>query len=117
MLGQGGFSIRLHSCRKKDQHPTTKRCSLSSMWGRGCGAVGRAVASDTRDPQIEPRHWQNFICLSIVINFEKTKINGEEAGNGPLNNNSTGYHPGLVLPSATDGALLFSLIGLKPATI
>ena len=28
--------------------------------GRGCGAVGRAVASDTRDLQVERRHRQNF---------------------------------------------------------
>ena len=31
--------------------------------GCGCGSVGRAVASDTRDLQFESRHWQNFIYL------------------------------------------------------
>ena len=30
--------------------------------GSGCGSVGRAVASDTRDPRFEFRHQQNFIC-------------------------------------------------------
>ena len=37
--------------------------------GRGCGAVGRAVASDTRDPRFESRHRQYFehIYLSIAI--------------------------------------------------
>ena len=37
--------------------------------GRGCGAVGKAVASDTRDPGFESRHWQYFehIYLSIAI--------------------------------------------------
>ena len=27
-------------------------------WGRGCGAVGRAVASDTRDPWFESQNRQ-----------------------------------------------------------
>ena len=37
--------------------------------GPGCGAVGRAVASNTRDPWFESRHRQNFerIYLSIAI--------------------------------------------------
>ena len=34
--------------------------------GRGCGAVGKAVASDTGDPQIESRHQQNFLNLICV---------------------------------------------------
>ena len=38
--------------------------------GIGCGSVGRAVTSDTRDPRFESRHWQNFINCTI----EKTKI-------------------------------------------
>ena len=42
------------------------------------------VASNTRDPQIKSCHRLNFICLSTVINLEKTKINGKEAGNGPF---------------------------------
>ena len=29
--------------------------------GSGCGSVGRAVASDTRDLQLEFRHRQSFI--------------------------------------------------------
>ena len=28
--------------------------------GSGCGAVGRAVASYTRDPQFESSHWQYY---------------------------------------------------------
>ena len=39
--------------------------------GRGCGAVGLAVAFDTRDPQIEPHHRQNFECLSTVFQYRK----------------------------------------------
>ena len=42
----------------------------ASLWGSGCGSVGRAVTSDTRDPRFESRHWQNFINCTI----EKTKI-------------------------------------------
>ena len=34
--------------------------------GSGCGAVGRAVASDTRDPQFESSHWQLY-RLSTVL--------------------------------------------------
>ena len=29
--------------------------------GIGCGSVGRAVTSDTRDPRFESQHWQSFI--------------------------------------------------------
>ena len=36
------------------------------MLGSGCGAVGRAVASDTRDPRFECSH-QNFYLLSYVL--------------------------------------------------
>ena len=31
--------------------------------GSGCGAVGRAVASDTRGPRFESSHRQKFICI------------------------------------------------------
>ena len=31
----------------------------------GCGSVGRAVASDTRDRRFESPHWQNFIYQII----------------------------------------------------
>ena len=34
--------------------------------GSGCGAVGRVVASDTRDPRFESSHWQIYL-LSIVV--------------------------------------------------
>ena len=29
----------------------------------GCGSVGRAVASDTRGPRFESRHWHKFIFI------------------------------------------------------
>ena len=31
--------------------------------GSGCGAVGRAVAYDTRSPRFEYSHWQKFINI------------------------------------------------------
>ena len=36
------------------------RVSPTLVRGSGCGSVGRAVASYTRDPQIKSRHGQNF---------------------------------------------------------
>ena len=44
--------------------------NIESLMGRGCGAVGRAVASDARDPRFESRHRQYFmrkIYLPIAI--------------------------------------------------
>ena len=58
-----------------------------SIWfrGSGCGSVDRAVASDTRDPRFESRHWQTFIKHLFTVNcVEKTKIKKKEAGNGPF---------------------------------
>ena len=48
------------------------------MLGSGCGSVGRAVASDTRDPWFESRHRQNFIYQSYNRKDEKkAKFNNE----------------------------------------
>ena len=33
----------------------------SQHLGSGCSSVGWGVTSNTRDPQFESRHWQNFI--------------------------------------------------------
>ena len=47
---------------------------LSNKVGSGCGSVGRAVASDTRGPQFESRHRQNFtLNLYLPLTLEKTK--------------------------------------------
>ena len=48
--------------------------------GSGCGSVGTAVASDTRDPQFESRHWQSFIYQLYIRKDDKKE---KEAGNGP----------------------------------
>ena len=53
--------------------------------GSGCGAVGRAVASDARDPRLESSLWQ-FCLLNFnwIINWiEKTKIKKNVTRNGP----------------------------------
>ena len=52
----------------------------------GCGAVGRVVASDTRDPQFESSHrqwniWNVFICQLLSRKDENKE---KEAGNGPF---------------------------------
>ena len=49
----------------------------------GCGLVGRAVASETRDPRFEFRHrhfYATFIYFQLYF-IEKTKIKEKEAGN------------------------------------
>ena len=53
--------------------------------GSGCGAVGRAVASDTRRLGFESSHRQlllNIYLLLIVSRKDENK--GKEAGNGPF---------------------------------
>ena len=50
----------------------------------GCGSVGRAVASDTRDPRFKPRHRKSFIYQIIYQLYHRKDENKEkEAGNGP----------------------------------
>ena len=51
------------------------KCELISS---GCGAVGRAVTHDTRDPRFESSHRQFFTINCI----EKTKTKIKEARNG-----------------------------------
>ena len=36
--------------------------------GSGCGSVGRAVASNTRGPQFESSHRQEFIMNIFIVN-------------------------------------------------
>ena len=53
--------------------------------GNGCGAVGRVVASDTRDPRFESSHWQYFLLSTALKScIKKTKIKKKGAGNGPI---------------------------------
>ena len=48
--------------------------------GSGCGAVDRAVASNTRGLRFDSSHRQNVYVLSTVL--KKTKIKKKDAGNG-----------------------------------
>ena len=48
--------------------------------GSGGGSVGRAVASNTRDPRFESCHRQNFIYQFFNKNTEKTKLNKKMPG-------------------------------------
>ena len=53
--------------------------------GSGCDAVGRAVASNTWDPQFESRDRQFDLLPTVLKNcIEKTKIQKNEADNGPI---------------------------------
>ena len=40
-----------------------------TYWGSSCGAVGRAIASNTRGPGFESSHWQlllnNYLLLTV----------------------------------------------------
>ena len=48
---------------------------LFSIWGSGCGSVGRAVASNSIDPQFASSHRQILFTIDCFKNFiEKTKI-------------------------------------------
>ena len=64
-------------------------CSL----GRGCDAVGKVVASDTRDPQIESQHQQNFsnlICVNCLYG-RKDEKKLKRGCEWPIKKNKTDY--------------------------
>ena len=48
--------------------------------GSGCGSIGKAVTSNTRDPRLEPRHQRKVIYQLYNIEDENKE---KEAGNGP----------------------------------
>ena len=53
--------------------------------GSGCGAVGRAVASDTRGPGFKSSHRQLLLNIYILLTVCRKDENKEkEAGNGPF---------------------------------
>ena len=49
--------------------------------GSGGGSVGRAVASNTRDPQFKSQHRQSLIYQFLLNRKDKNKE--KESGNGP----------------------------------
>ena len=66
--------------------------------GSGGGSVGRAVASETRDPQFEPSHWR--ILKNVFIECElywKDENKEKEAGKGPLQKQGNTVSPLNVL--------------------
>ena len=53
--------------------------------GSGCCSVGRAVASDTRDPRFESSRWQNLYWIFVYCELYWNDENKEkEAGNCPF---------------------------------
>ena len=61
--------------------------TLAKYWdlGSGCGAVGRAVASNTRGPGFESSHRQLLLNIYLLLTVCRKDENKEkEAGNGPF---------------------------------
>ena len=53
--------------------------------GSGCGAVGRAVASNTKGPGFESSHRQLLLNIYLLLTVCRKDENTEkEAGNGPF---------------------------------
>ena len=51
--------------------------------GIGCGAVGRAVASETRVPGFESSHWQFLLNIYLLLTVCRKDENKEkDAGTG-----------------------------------
>ena len=66
-------------------HRRLVRLKIIIMVELGSDCVGRAVASDSRDPRFESRHQQTFIEHLFTVNcVEKTKIKKKEAVNDPF---------------------------------
>ena len=59
---------------------------IIKLLGSGCGSVGRAVASNSRDPQFESSHCQKFILNTYCQLCWKDENKEKEAGNGPFFN-------------------------------
>ena len=56
-----------------------------SFEGSGCGAVGRAVASDTRGPGFKSSHRQLLLNIYLLLTVCRKDENKEkEAGSGPF---------------------------------
>ena len=52
----------------------------SALVGSGGGLVGRAVASDSRDPLFDSRHQQNYTSQLYIQSIEETKIKEKRPG-------------------------------------
>ena len=61
------------------------RDKLTLEKGSGCGAVGRAVAFNTRGPGFESSHRQLLLNIYLLLTVCRKDENKEkEAGNGPF---------------------------------
>ena len=71
-----------------------------ATWGSGCGAVGRAVASNTRDTRFQSSRRQ-FNLLSIVLNKLYRKDENKEKGPrmAQFKNWATSGHTGAFDPA------------------
>ena len=58
-LKRQGCKLRLVQNRV-ERYKTTYVVGKVRLSGSGCGSVGRAVASNTRDPRFESRHLTTF---------------------------------------------------------
>ena len=48
--------------------------------GQGCGAVGRAIASDTRDPWFKPQYWLKIISNILICQLQFRKYENKAKG-------------------------------------
>ena len=51
---------------------------LTPFEGSGCGAVGRAVAYDTRVPEFESSHWQLLLKIYLLLTICRKDENKEK---------------------------------------
>ena len=67
--------------------------------GSSCGSVGKAVASDTRDPRFQSSHWYIFYHQLNGFCAENTKIKKKNTGNGPIQKNTLSKIPRFKMPT------------------
>ena len=72
--------LERYTCRESRESVEKGNLIRCSLPGSGCGSIGRAVASNIRDPQFKSRHRQKFI---YQLYNRKDEIKKKEAGNGP----------------------------------
>ena len=53
--------------------PSAVKLFLANFCRSGCGSVGRAAASETRDPQFEPSRQQFYLLSAVLKMCRKTK--------------------------------------------
>ena len=85
-----GFELKFRRfCNLQSSFRTTisllKHVPNLSQHGQCCGSVGRAVASEPRDPRFESRYRQTFIKHLFTVNYvEKTKKKKKRGREWPI---------------------------------